>query len=76
MVLVVDAIDLRLTLTTRRPLAALDGSGRPWWWKANLAGLARMVEAAGFDLVSEPRRLYMPPGRGQLLRPLTPRTLV
>lgn len=75
-VLVVDAIDLRLTLTARRPLATLDGRGRPWWWKANLAGLARIVEAAGFDLVSEPQRLYMPPGRGQLLPRLTPRTLV
>src|SRR5947209_2256858 len=41
--LVVDAIDLGLTLRQRRrALASLDGRGRPWWWKPNLAGLVRM----------------------------------
>lgn len=64
-VLVLDAIDLELTLLfPRRPLAQLDGIGRPWWWKPNLAGLARMVSSAGFT-VSTPRRIFMPPGRGQ-----------
>ncbi|MGN6472367.1 MAG: class I SAM-dependent methyltransferase [Mycobacteriales bacterium] len=63
--LLLDAIDLELTLRhPRRPLATLDGDGRPWWWKANIAGLARMVTSAGFELVASPRRVFMPLGRG------------
>ncbi len=66
--LVVDAIDLELTLRhPRRPLAELDGAGRPWWWKPNLAGLARMVTAAGFDVIGKPKPVYLKPGRGQPL---------
>lgn len=64
--LVVDAIDLGLTLShPRRPTATLDARGRPWWWKPNLAALVRMLEAAGFASVGEPRRCFMPPGPGQ-----------
>jgi len=66
-----DAIDtVTTTAFRRRPVATLDGRGRPWWWKPNLAALVRMVEAAGFTLTAEPRRLRLPPGRGQpRLRP-------
>ena len=64
--LLVDAIDLPLTLALPKvPVAVLDGRGRPWWWKANLAGLGRMVEASGFALVGAPRRVWMTPGAGQ-----------
>jgi SAM-dependent methyltransferase len=63
--LLVDAIDVELSaLHPRRPVAHLDGDGRPWWWRANLAGIGRMVQAAGFDVVSGPTRVYMPMGRG------------
>lgn len=66
--LVVDAIDLELSLRhPRRPLAELDGLGRPWWWKPNLAGLARMVTAGGFDVVHRSRPLFLKPGAGQPL---------
>ena len=45
-----DAVDVWLTrIAHGRPLAGLDGVGRPWWWKPNAAGLARMVAAAGFE---------------------------
>jgi tRNA (mo5U34)-methyltransferase len=65
-VLVVDAIDLPLSMLLRhRPVAGLDGRGRPWWWKPNTAGLARMVEAAGLAIVSGPTRVYLPAGAGQ-----------
>lgn len=65
--MVVDAIDLALTvLAPRRAVAGLDGLGRPWWWKPNLAGLARMVEAAGFTVSEGPRRFWMPPGEDQV----------
>jgi tRNA (mo5U34)-methyltransferase len=63
--LVVDAIDLALTLRhPRAAVATLDGRGRPWWWKPNLAALQRMLEAAGFEPVSAPVRLAMPAGSG------------
>jgi hypothetical protein len=63
--LVVDAIDLPLSLALpRRPSATVDGLGRPWWWRPNRAGLVRMVEAAGFTLTAPPRTVLMPPGAG------------
>lgn len=74
--IVVDGIDLLLSLAfPRRPVATLDGRGRPWWWHANQAGLARMVDAAGFELVSPARRLFIPPGPGQPLASPHPRHL-
>ncbi|SRR6266540_2922082 len=74
--IVVDGIDLLLSLLLpRRPTAALDGRGRPWWWHPNQAGLARLLEAGGFELVEGPRRLYMPPGAGQPLASFHPKLL-
>lgn len=62
---VVDNIDLVLSLVSpRRPLAALEGLGRPWWWKFNLAALGRVVESAGFRLLRAPQRVWLPPGEG------------
>jgi tRNA (mo5U34)-methyltransferase len=63
--IVVDGIDLPLSLRNPRlPVARLDGRGRPWWWYPNLAALGRMIEDAGFELVSRPRMLFVPPGPG------------
>ena len=74
---IVDAIDLPKTLLYRRqPVATLDGRGRPWWWKPNLAGLARLAEAAGFELTAPPRRLFMPLGEGHPRRLRSPRLLL
>ncbi len=68
-VLVVDAVDLDLSLLQRgRPAATLEGVGRPWWWKPNPAGLARMVQSAGFEVTWGPRRMFMPAGPGQSLQ--------
>ena len=65
--LVVDAIDLPLSLTLpRRPTAYLDGVGRPWWWRPN---------QAGFDLVEPARRVFVPPGPGHP-RPSSAREVV
>jgi tRNA (mo5U34)-methyltransferase len=62
---VVDGIDLPLTLRCpRTPVSRLDGRGRPWWWYSNLAGLARLVEAAGFEITVPPRLLFVPAGAG------------
>jgi tRNA (mo5U34)-methyltransferase len=69
--LFVDAIDLPLTLAAGgRPAAVLDGRGRPWWWRPNVAGFVRMIEAGGFTPVTKPKRFLMPPGPG--LPPFTP----
>ena len=74
--IVMDGIDLLLSLVLpRRPVATLDGSGRPWWWTPNQAGLARLIEAGGFDLLAPPRRMFMPPGRGQPLASFDPKLL-
>jgi tRNA (mo5U34)-methyltransferase len=70
--LVVDAVDPLLSrLLARVPCATLDGVRRPWWWRPNVAGIVRMVEAAGFMLLRPPERLRMPPGAGQQSPPLT-----
>jgi tRNA (mo5U34)-methyltransferase len=63
--LLVDGIDIALSLLhARRAAASFDGVDRPWWWKPNVAALAAMVRAAGFELERPPQRLFMPPGRG------------
>jgi tRNA (mo5U34)-methyltransferase len=63
--LVVDNVDLALSLRSRRrPVAALEGIGRPWWWKLNRAALARVVESAGFEVLRRPDWVWMPPGAG------------
>jgi len=67
----VEAIDVPHSLLhPRRPSAALDAAGRPWWWKPNLAGLRRMVEAAGFDVQRGPAPFLVPRGEGQPKPPL------
>ena len=74
--IVVDGIDLPLSLIfRRRPVAMLEGIARPWWWYPNAAALARWIEAAGFDIVEGPRRLYVPRGPAWQIRRLAPRKL-
>lgn len=74
--IVCDAIDALASLPgMRRPLASLDGRGRPWWWRPNVAGLERMVEAAGFERVGATQKLLMTPGRGRPRAPLRPGVL-
>jgi tRNA (mo5U34)-methyltransferase len=72
-----DAVDPALSRVLRRlPAATLDGRGRPWWWKPNVAALSRMVESAGFIVVDPPRRLLLPPGRGYPKPTIRPRVLL
>ena len=75
--LLVETIDLPLTLAMPgRPAATLDARGRPWWWTANAAGIVRMLEAARFEPIGRPHRIYMPAGDGQELPPLSVRRLL
>ncbi|MDQ3571647.1 MAG: class I SAM-dependent methyltransferase [Actinomycetota bacterium] len=61
-----DAIDVAKTvLFPREPVASLEGRGRPWWWRPNVAALERVVEAAGFASAAPTRRLRLTPGAGQ-----------
>jgi tRNA (mo5U34)-methyltransferase len=70
--MVLDAIDPLLTrLHPRLPVASLDGVQRPWWWRPNLAGLIRMIEAAGFRIEQPPVRVRMPRGATQHKPPIT-----
>ncbi|MBW3536536.1 MAG: class I SAM-dependent methyltransferase [Actinobacteria bacterium] len=74
--LIVDAVDAGLSaLFRKRPLAGLDGRGRPWWWKPNVAGLVRMIEAGGFEVLDQPARVRMKAGAGQRRPPLRPSVL-
>jgi tRNA (mo5U34)-methyltransferase len=74
--LLVDAIDLELSvLHPRSPVTRLDGLGRPWWWKPNKAALARMVEAAGLEVLGGPTGFLMPFGAGGARGPVRPRML-
>jgi tRNA (mo5U34)-methyltransferase len=74
--IVVDGIDLPLTLRSPRlPVARLDARGRPWWWYPNAAGLRRMIEAAGFEVIHGPQRLFVPAGRGWQIPRWDPRPL-
>ena len=76
-VVICDAIDLwRSLFSPRTPVAVLEGRGRPWWWKPNLAGLVRMVEAGGLRVTGRPHRIFMPPGRGHPRRWVRPRMLL
>jgi tRNA (mo5U34)-methyltransferase len=74
--LVLDAIDLALTVKQpRRPVAYLDGVGRPWWWRPNLAGLRQMVAVAGFEIERATRPILVPPGPGHPRPPISRRLL-
>lgn len=75
--LIVDNVDLLLTLLfRRRPTATLDMRGRPWWWICNVAGIARMVETARFSVAGTPRLVFMPPGGGQPLPRARPQLML
>lgn len=75
--LVVDAVDVGLTIRApRAPVARLDGRGRPWWWKPNLAALTRMLEAGGFRPEGRARLVRMPAGPGRPPPPLAPATFL
>ncbi len=68
---------VHLPNTLRRPwtpMAQLDGRGRPWWWRPNLAALLRLAEAAGFEPAARPRLVFLPPGAAHPRPSLRPRT--
>jgi tRNA (mo5U34)-methyltransferase len=44
----------------RRPIAQLDGIDSFSWWTTNLAGLVRIVQAAGFERVEETATFELP----------------
>ena len=74
--IICDAVDsVKSALFRREAVASLDARGRPWWWRPNVAGLERMVDAAGFRRTAETQRLRMKPGRGMPRIPIRPATL-
>ncbi|MFN2544491.1 MAG: class I SAM-dependent methyltransferase [Actinomycetota bacterium] len=55
---------LRFRFQERRPLALFDGIDEFQWWVTNLAGLIRMVRAAGFAAVEAGRPFELPATAG------------
>jgi tRNA (mo5U34)-methyltransferase len=77
--LVNDVVSLPLSLLRpRRPAAELLGEEGPFWWVVNVAGLRRMVSAAGLEVAGTggpyfmanggARRIAAPPGMGMRAR--------
>jgi tRNA (mo5U34)-methyltransferase len=54
----------RFGLRDKLPLARLDGIDEFGWWTSNLAGLVRMVRAAGFSRVDPSRPFELPFANG------------
>ncbi len=74
--LLLDNVDLFLSALFRgRPVADLEGIGRPWWWKPNMTALGRMVSSAGFEVVRGPRLVFIPPGPELTADRIHPRSL-
>lgn len=73
-----EVVSLPLTmLRPRRPAARLVGIEAPTWWIPNVAGLRRLVEAAGFRILDAGKPYYLRFGKGRLTAPeqtLTPIT--
>ena len=60
---IADTVDLIPSLTRpRTPTARLEGYRRPWWWIPNKAGLERMVESAGFEILERSGLYILPIG--------------
>jgi tRNA (mo5U34)-methyltransferase len=57
-------------LRPRTPSARLEGVGRPWWWIPNVAGLHRMVESAGFEILERTGVYFLPVGAAHPPTPL------
>jgi tRNA (mo5U34)-methyltransferase len=72
----VDTYDVGLTAShPRQAVASLDGEGRPYWWKANLASLRQMITVAGFRIDSGPKPFMMPTGAGHPRPPVVNKRL-
>ena len=67
--LVNDVVSLRL-LALRRPAAELLTVAEPFWWACNPAGLRRMVQAAGFDVVAAGGPYFEPNGSSRRVAPI------
>ena len=61
---VIVAVIARFRFGKRRPVASLDGVEKFTWWTPNLAGLVRIVEAAGFPHVEAAKPFELPASGG------------
>jgi len=70
---IADGVDaIPSLLRPRTPVARLEGISEPWWWQPNRAGLARMVEAAGWEIEERTGVYLLPTGPAHPKPPLTP----
>ncbi len=64
--LVNDAVSLPLTLLRpRSPAARLAEAEQPAWWVPNVAGLCRLAETAGFQVLASGGPYILPYGKGR-----------
>jgi tRNA (mo5U34)-methyltransferase len=57
-------------LRPRTPTARLEGVDRPWWWQPNRAALERMVQSAGFEVLTRTGIYFLPIGPAHPRPPL------
>jgi tRNA (mo5U34)-methyltransferase len=62
--LLVETLDPLMDLVARRSPAATLAPDWDQWWRVNSAGLRRLVELAGFDLIWTSKRFLVPFGPG------------
>jgi len=73
--LVNDAVSIPLTLMRPRwPAARLIGAADPTWWVPNVAGLSRMLQAAGFRVHDAGRPYFLRYAAGRDSSPVPTRT--
>lgn len=76
-VVVADAVEaIPSLLWPRTPVARLEGHERPWWWQPNRAALIRMVESAGFEVLTATRLYFEPTGPAHPRGAVRPRRLL
>lgn len=64
----IESLDALLDMIARRVPCARFAPEGDKWWRANTAGMASMLDRAGFEVVSIGPRFLVPYGEGALLR--------
>ena len=66
--ILVECVDARLDLLSGRVAAARLSPAPGQWWRTNTAGLTRVLEIAGFEIMSVSRPFLTPFGQGMMGR--------
>ena len=70
---IADGVDAVPSVTRpRTPTARLEGLSQPWWWQPNRAGLHRMLESAGWEMLETTPVYFLPLGPAHPRPPVRP----